>query len=110
MALMLRMLGVPARVAAGFTSGEYDKGTGEWVVTDHNAHAWVEVWFPGFGWLPFDPTPGRGQAERGVFLRLAGVPARRRAADSVFSGSSVLDGISPGISCRAALGSSARRG
>ena len=31
-----------------------------WVVTDHNAHAWVEAWFPGYGWLAFDPTPGRG--------------------------------------------------
>ena len=29
-------------------------------MTDHNAHAWVEAWFPGYGWLPFDPTPGRG--------------------------------------------------
>jgi transglutaminase-like putative cysteine protease len=60
MALMLRYLGVPARVAAGFTSGTYDGGTGTWTVTDHNAHAWVEVWFRGYGWLPFDPTPGRG--------------------------------------------------
>ena len=58
MALMLRMLGVPARVAVGFTSGTL-KG-GEWVVTDHEAHAWVEVWFRGHGWVPFDPTPGRG--------------------------------------------------
>ncbi|HEX2044817.1 MAG TPA: transglutaminaseTgpA domain-containing protein [Gaiellaceae bacterium] len=61
MAVMLRLLGVPARVAAGFTSGRYDPKEKEWVVTDHNAHTWVEVWFPGFGWLPFDPTPGRGQ-------------------------------------------------
>jgi transglutaminase-like putative cysteine protease len=60
MALMLRMLGVPARVAAGFTSGTYDKNRSEWVVTDRNAHTWVEVYFPRFGWLPFDPTPGRG--------------------------------------------------
>ena len=60
MALMLRYLGVPARVAAGFNSGRYDKGSGEWVVTDHNSHEWVEVWFKGWGWLPFDPTPGRG--------------------------------------------------
>ena len=58
MALMLRFLGVPARVAAGFTSGKRENGA--WVVTDHNAHTWVEVWFPGYGWLPFDPTPGRG--------------------------------------------------
>jgi transglutaminase-like putative cysteine protease len=61
MALMLRLLGVPARVAVGFTSGTYDADKKEWVVTDHNAHAWVEVWFPRFGWLPFDPTPGRGR-------------------------------------------------
>ncbi len=60
MALMLRYLGIPARVAAGFTSGRYD-GSGTWTVTDHDAHAWVEVWFRGYGWLPFDPTPGRGQ-------------------------------------------------
>ncbi|HEX4930181.1 MAG TPA: transglutaminase domain-containing protein, partial [Gaiellaceae bacterium] len=58
MALMLRFLGIPARVAAGFTSGKREDGG--WTVTDHNAHAWVEVWFPGYGWLPFDPTPGRG--------------------------------------------------
>lgn len=61
MAVMLRFLGIPARVAAGFTSGTYSEGQKEWVVTDHNAHTWVEVWFPRFGWLPFDPTPDRGQ-------------------------------------------------
>jgi transglutaminase-like putative cysteine protease len=60
MALMLRFLGIPARVAAGFTSGSYDAGKHEWKVTDHEAHAWVEVFFPGWGWMPFDPTPGRG--------------------------------------------------
>jgi transglutaminase-like putative cysteine protease len=58
MAGMLRMLGIPARVAVGFTSGSPDGG--EWVVTDHDAHAWVEVWFAGIGWVAFDPTPGRG--------------------------------------------------
>ncbi len=63
MALMLRYLGIPARVAAGFTSGSYKSGSESWVVTDHDAHAWVEVYFPGFGWLTFDPTPGRGQID-----------------------------------------------
>jgi transglutaminase-like putative cysteine protease len=58
MALMLRFLGIPARVAVGFTSGTWDDGV--WTVTDHDAHAWVEAWFAGWGWLPFDPTPGRG--------------------------------------------------
>ena len=63
MALMLRYLGIPARVAAGFTSGTYDAKSGEWRVTDHDAHTWVEAWFPRYGWLPFDPTPGRGNLE-----------------------------------------------
>ena len=58
MAAMLRMLGIPARVAVGFTSGKQEDG--KWVVTDHDAHAWVEAWFAGLGWIPFDPTPGRG--------------------------------------------------
>jgi transglutaminase-like putative cysteine protease len=60
MALMLRFLGIPARVAAGFTSGSYDRDKHEWKVTDHEAHDWVEVYFPGWGWMPFDPTPNRG--------------------------------------------------
>ena len=58
MAVMLRLAGVPARVAVGFTSGQ--RAGGVWKVTDHDAHAWVEVWFPGEGWVAFDPTPGRG--------------------------------------------------
>lgn len=61
MALMLRYLGIPARVAAGFTTGLFDEDEGEWTVADTNAHTWVEVWFAGYGWLPFDPTPGRGR-------------------------------------------------
>ncbi len=66
MALMLRYLGVPARVAVGFSSGAYDVKKGVWRVTDHDAHAWVEAWFRGYGWLPFDPTPAAGRPERGM--------------------------------------------
>jgi hypothetical protein len=55
---MLRYLGIPSRVAVGFASGNYRHG--EWVVSDRDAHMWVEVWFHGWGWVPFDPTPGRG--------------------------------------------------
>ena len=61
MALMLRYLGIPARVGAGFTTGRYDAEDGVWTVSDTNAHTWVEAWFAGYGWLPFDPTPGRGR-------------------------------------------------
>jgi hypothetical protein len=57
MALLLRMAGVPARVSTGFTPGTRSGANGPFVVTDINAHAWVEVWFPGYGWVRFDPTP-----------------------------------------------------
>jgi protein-glutamine gamma-glutamyltransferase len=63
MALMLRMAGIPARVAAGFSPGSYNKDTREWRVRDLDAHSWVEVWFTGIGWVPFDPTPARSPAE-----------------------------------------------
>ena len=58
-AAMLRTIGVPTRVAVGFTQGEGD-GAGGYVVRGRNAHAWPEVWFDGVGWVPFEPTPGRG--------------------------------------------------
>ena len=57
MALMLRYLGIPARVAVGFAGGTYDPKQQVWNISDREAHAWVEVWFKGYGWLPFDPTP-----------------------------------------------------
>jgi transglutaminase-like putative cysteine protease len=57
MALLLRMAGIPARVATGFTSGSYDRKAKEYVVRDLDAHSWVEVWFPEYGWVTRDPTP-----------------------------------------------------
>jgi len=57
MALLLRMGGVPARVASGFTSGNFSASRNEWVVRDLDAHSWVEVYFPRLGWVAFDPTP-----------------------------------------------------
>ncbi len=58
MTLLLRYNGIPARVAVGFTTGSPDT-TGTYVVSRNNAHAWVESYFPGVGWVNFDPTPGR---------------------------------------------------
>ncbi len=89
MALMLRMLGIPTRVAAGFTSGTYEDGG--WTVTDHNAHAWVEVWFPGYGWLPFDPTPGRGSLAARYSASSTGFNAGD-AADGFIGGATRVDG------------------
>jgi protein-glutamine gamma-glutamyltransferase len=62
MALLLRMEGVPARVASGFTSGAQDTRTREYVVRDLDAHSWVEVWYPTYGWVTFDPTPSAAPA------------------------------------------------
>ncbi len=59
MAVMLRTLGIPSRIAVGYGTGRFDAEREAWVVLDRDAHSWVEVWFPGRGWLPFDPTPGR---------------------------------------------------
>ncbi len=58
-AAMMRTLGIPARVAVGFTSGTQTE-SGVYSVLGKNAHAWPEVWFDGVGWVAFEPTPGRG--------------------------------------------------
>ena len=57
MAVMLRSIGIPARIASGFQNGVYNALTGAWVVRAADAHAWVEAWLPGHGWSTFDPTP-----------------------------------------------------
>jgi transglutaminase-like putative cysteine protease len=60
MAVLLRSIGIPARVAVGFTSGTQDGAQPDlWHVSTENAHAWVEVLFPTYGWLAFEPTPTR---------------------------------------------------
>ena len=59
MAIMLRTQGIPSRVAVGFTAGDFDEDTGSYRVTTDQAHAWVEVYFPTYGWLTFEPTPNR---------------------------------------------------
>jgi hypothetical protein len=56
--LMLRSLGIPARLATGYSTGSYDPVLDQSVVRERDAHAWVEVWFPNHGWVPVDPSPG----------------------------------------------------
>jgi hypothetical protein len=85
MALMLRYLGIPARVAVGFAGATYSPRGDRWLVTDRDAHAWVEVWFKGYGWLPFDPTPpAPGTARQPT---LAGIDARLPKGNGGPSGS-----------------------
>jgi len=56
MAVMARAVGIPARVAAGYSQGEYNPDTGAYRVREKNAHAWVEIYFPRYGWVEFEPT------------------------------------------------------
>lgn len=65
MVVMLRMLGIPARMAAGFAQGEYDGSEGAFVVRERDAHTWVEVYFPGYGWIEFEPTSAEAPINRG---------------------------------------------
>jgi transglutaminase-like putative cysteine protease len=60
--LMLRSVGVPARMAVGFTQGERDENS--YVVRRLNSHAWPEVYFPGIGWVEFEPTAGQAPLDR----------------------------------------------
>jgi transglutaminase-like putative cysteine protease len=62
MALMLRMGGVPARVASGFSPGSYSSSRKQYIVRDTDAHSWVEAYFPRLGWITFDPTPSAAPA------------------------------------------------
>jgi transglutaminase-like putative cysteine protease len=76
MALMLRYLGVPARVAVGFAGADTKAARHTWLVTDRDAHAWVEAWFKGYGWLPFDPTPAASGTAREPLASLPSAPAQ----------------------------------
>ena len=63
---MLRTLGIPSRVVNGFRSDEFNDLTGSYVIRAKDAHAWVEAYFPGYGWQTFDPTPsGNGGIPQG---------------------------------------------
>lgn len=64
MAIMLRSQGIPARVVSGYAQGEYDEATSSYRVRASNAHTWVEVYFPDFGWIQFEPTAAIPTVER----------------------------------------------
>lgn len=66
MVVLLRVEGVPARVASGFAPGEFDESTGITTVRENHAHSWVEAYFPRYGWVTFEPSairplPARAQ-------------------------------------------------
>jgi transglutaminase-like putative cysteine protease len=70
MTVMLRTLGIPAREVNGFLPGEYNDLAGDYVVRASDAHSWVEVFFPGNGWVTFDPTPAGPENAGGILSRV----------------------------------------
>ena len=70
MAVMLRSLHIPSRIVTGFRGGEFNDLTGQYVVRASDAHSWVEAYFPGSGWVTFDPTPAGSLATRTGWSRM----------------------------------------
>lgn len=66
--VVCRLAGIPARVVSGFVNPEWDRNTGMGTLREANAHAWTEVWVPGWGWAPLDATPpgDRGNNSMGI--------------------------------------------
>jgi transglutaminase-like putative cysteine protease len=68
MAVMLRSLGIPARLVNGFLQGSFNELSGQYTVRASDAHTWVEVYFPEYGWVSFDPTPPAGRSSQALML------------------------------------------
>lgn len=73
MAVMARSVGIPARVVSGYATGEA-QADGTYLVRDSNSHSWTEVYFPPYGWIPFEPSGSWPQFERGSSSQNAGQP------------------------------------
>ena len=112
MAVLARLLGIPSRVAYGFTSGTGTGTTDRWLVTTHDAHAWPELYFQGLGWLRFEPTPsgsnGQGTAYAPSYTYVPGTGApgstthpEATSAPTSAAGKGAPNNLSPNL--RAAL-------
>jgi hypothetical protein len=88
MTVLLRTQGIPARLATGYTVGDKVASRDVYVVNDSHSHAWSEVYFPGYGWVPFEPTPGAA-------LPVAAPPAPQESPPVVGTGAglSIFDCI-----------------
>jgi len=74
MVVMLRSVDVPARLVAGYRSASFDEESGGYLYREKQAHTWVEVYFPGYGWIPFEPTPGLDRFDLGTDEETAPTP------------------------------------
>jgi transglutaminase-like putative cysteine protease len=101
MVMLLRSVGVPARLVTGFLATEWNEFGNYYTVRQRDAHAWVEVYFPQSGWITMDPTPSASEATSQTWWRSAGsvVDSVRLKWDSLFINYSVNDqfGVVQGI-------------
>ena len=104
MGLMLRMIGIPSRVVAGFAPGTRQSDEGTFQVRDIDAHSWVEAYFRGIGWVTFDPTPAAAPAgSQSLHGELAGT--RGPAPEPITDESSARGGSDPTAAAGTASGS-----
>src|SRR5205814_7931883 len=98
MAVMLRSLGVPARVASGYVIDplQRDGDTDTFKLTQRQAFAWPEVYFPGIGWVEFNPTPTQPLINR-PGAAAAAPPGSRAGANDIDPEAPIDLGISPGV-------------
>ena len=94
MAVMLRSLHIPSRIVTGFRGGEFNDLTGQYVVRASDAHSWVEAYFPGSGWISFDPTPAGNLPTRTGWSRMQ----LYMDAAAVISGANGLSIMTPATS------------
>ena len=96
MVVMLRAVDVPARLAAGYAPGEYDPENNVRVIRDHDSHGWVQVFFPEYGWIDFEPTPRWPEHERQLTsaLRDSSLASGSGGTDAISDPSEFLDPFS----------------
>jgi transglutaminase-like putative cysteine protease len=80
MIVMLRSIGIPARLAAGFAQGTWDENLQAYVVRERDAHTWVEAYFPGYGWIEFEPTSAQAPLVREGDIEVAPLPNAQQQA------------------------------
>jgi len=90
MALMLRSQGIPTRVVRGYRGGEWSESDLSYTIRASMAHLWVEVWFPEYGWIVFDPSPQADERERSAYDRLALLASRALLKSKMFWFSEVV--------------------
>ncbi len=79
MTTMLRSIGIPARLAVGYLPGDPGKNQGEYLLRDKYYHAWTQVYFPGFGWIDFEPTPSSTESQVSLDTPLVSTPDIRQS-------------------------------